>query len=163
MMSKIQIKKNKKSGPPNGNNSVSELRLDLVTGDWIAIAVGRAGRPHAYAKKDITELEDDITKCPFEDPQAHVNAPPILLYKNKKHSDWSLQIIPNKYPAFSHMKGCGEIYEEGPYLVREGRGYHEIIITRDHKKHLAMLTVAEVAEVLSAYKERYNLLKEDKC
>ncbi|OGZ60605.1 MAG: galactose-1-phosphate uridylyltransferase [Candidatus Spechtbacteria bacterium RIFCSPLOWO2_01_FULL_43_12] len=153
----------KKYNISNDHKRVSELRQDLVTGDWIAIATSRARRPQEYAKKGGKELEEDPAKCPFEDPQAHGNAPPLLVYKNKKHPDWSLQVIPNKYPAFTHMEGCGEIYEKGPYLVRDGRGYHEVIITRDHKKHLALLTIANVAEVLTAYKERYNALKGDKC
>lgn len=162
-MVKKKTSKNKKSKPVNPQKKVSELRRDLVTGDWIAIATGRAGKPRAFIKEDKSRLDTDITKCPFENPQAHGNKPPLLLYKNKKHPDWSLQVIPNKYPAFGHMEGCGDIQEVGPYLVRDGRGYHEVIITRDHKKHLALLALGEVAEVISAYKARYLVLKEDEC
>lgn len=161
----IQKKKgeNKKNISANKRESVSELRQDLVTGDWVTIATSRAGRPHIFAKKNKQELDTDISKCPFENPQASGNESPLLLYKNKKHKDWSLQVIPNKFPAFNHMAGCGEIREVGPYLTREGTGHHEVVITRDHKKHLALLTLKEVTEVVSSYKERHNALKEDKC
>ena len=140
------------------NNITSELRRDLVTGNWIVVARGRVARPHAG--KRIKEAEDSIETCPFEDPQASGNADPILVYKDGQ--DWSLQVIPNKFPAFSG-EGCPTIVKAGPYSVQEGLGYHEVIITRDHTNHLALLSPEKAAEVFRAYKERYLDLKEKEC
>jgi UDPglucose--hexose-1-phosphate uridylyltransferase len=39
-----------------------------------------------------------------------------------------------------------------------GNGFHEIIITRDHKKHLAIMPTENVVEVIKAYQERYLAL-----
>lgn len=150
----------KKNQKIRKSSSSSELRRDLVTGEWVLIAKGRAKRPHPQ-NKEVKELKTDKDSCPFEDPQASGNAPPVLMYKNKK--DWSLQIIPNKYPALTHFDGCGDIVQKGEYLVREGRGYHEVIITRDHDKHIALLSNREATEIVRAYHERYKVLKEDKC
>ena len=140
------------------NTSVSELRRDLVTGNWIVVAKGRSARPKAREREK--ETEDPIETCPFEDPKASGNADPVLIYRDGE--DWSLQVIPNKYPAF-FGQGCPTISKVGPYSVQDGLGYHEVIITRDHSKHLALLPAEKVTEVLRAYKERYLSLKKEEC
>jgi UDPglucose--hexose-1-phosphate uridylyltransferase len=142
----------------NKNGIVSELRRDLVTGNWIVVAKGRGARPHAGNREK--ESENPIKTCPFEDPKASGNEDPLLIYKDGE--DWSLQVIPNKYPAFAGGQ-CGVITKSGPYSVQDGRGFHEVIITRDHSKHIALLSQEKVAEVFRAYKERYLALKNDEC
>ena len=37
----------------------SELRQDIVSGDWILMATGRAKRPHAYKRKAVRSLNED--------------------------------------------------------------------------------------------------------
>ena len=39
-----------------------------------------------------------------------------------------------------------------------GTGYHELIVTRDHYKQLALLDSLEVAEVFDAFQDRYLTL-----
>jgi len=142
----------------NKNSPVSELRRDLVTGNWIVVAKSRGARPHPGKREK--DAEDPIETCPFEDPQASGNADSVLVYRDEE--DWSLQVIPNKYPAFAGGE-CGVITKVGPYSVQDGRGFHEVIITRDHTKHLAFLSQEKVAEVFRAYKERYLVLKDEEC
>lgn len=143
------------------NEAVSELRRDPVTGNWIVIAKGRAARPHG--KRDGEAVgEDDIQTCPFEDPKASGNFDPVLMYREKDGNDWSLQVIPNKFPAFAGG-GCPEITKVGPYAVQGGMGFHEVVITRDHEAHLALLTRRKVEEVLRAYRARYLALKDEEC
>lgn len=163
----------KKKQLRNGFKNVSELRQDLVSGEWVVIATGRARRPHFFARKKREKHKQPISKCPFEDPQASGNGEPLLIYYegNKKHRvkgakklvrEWSLQVIGNKYPAFG-PGDCSETYKEGPYTLMDGAGFHEVIITRDHKKHLALLSLEKTEEVLKAYQERYIALMEHKC
>lgn len=142
----------------NKNKPVSELRRDLVTGNWIVIAKGREERPHAHTAKQAPD--DPIESCPFEDPQASGNAEPVLMYKD--NIGWSLQVIPNKYPAFSGGQ-CGIITKIGPYSVQDGKGFHEVVITREHTKHLALLPKEKVEEIFRAYKDRYMSLKKEDC
>lgn len=147
------------SGPP-----VSELRQDLVTGEWVAIAQGRAKRPEAFIRQDRVTIQTSKRDCPLEDVQASGNAFPVLTYtKHDNPTDWSLQVIPNKYPAFTHHGTCGTVWNEGPFEVRDGHGFHEVIITRDHERHIALLSREEVSEVIRAYRARYLALKEDQC
>jgi len=152
--------------------NVSELRRDLVSGEWVLIATGRARRPHAFAQKKRIKDTKPISKCPFEDPQASGNGEPLLIYYEDKKKkvpgakklikEWSLQVIKNKYPAFG-PGDCSDEYKEGPYVLMDGAGFHEIIITRDHYKHLALLPLEKVEEVIRAYQERYLALMEHKC
>ncbi|GAG21678.1 unnamed protein product, partial [marine sediment metagenome] len=58
---------------------------------------------------------------------------------------------------------CADTRKEGPYNLMDGAGFHEVIITRDHKKHLALLSIEKVEEVIKAYQERYLALMEHKC
>ncbi len=44
----------------------------------------------------------------------------------------------------------------------QGNGFHEIVITRDHKKHLAIMPIEKVEEVIKAYQERYLALMNHK-
>lgn len=165
-------KVNKKRVRPRFEN-VSELRQDLVSGDWVLIATGRGKRPHTFIKEKRLRFEQPISECPFEDPQTTGHGEPLLIYyeKGKKHrvkdakkpiKEWSLQVIKNKYPAFG-PGDCSIIYKEGPYKLMDGAGFHEIIITRDHKKHFAVLPIKKVEEVIKAYQERYLALMEHKC
>lgn len=166
------------SSGKNKNAHVSELRKDLVTGNWIVIAKGRADRPIPYRNQE-QDREDPIETCPFENPKAYGNADPVLMFENEDQKDsprgpastrlgeageagWSLQVIPNKYPAFSGG-GCPTIVKKGPYDTQEGFGFHEVIITRDHTRHLALFSLERVHEVLRAYKERYLVLKNEEC
>ncbi|MBD3282043.1 MAG: DUF4921 family protein [Candidatus Portnoybacteria bacterium] len=169
----MQIPDFRKKRTRKGFKNVSELRKDLVSGEWVIIATGRAKRPKAYAKAKRKKFNQPISKCPFEDPQASGNGEPLLIYyeedkkkkvkrSNKKVKEWSLQVIQNKYPALG-PGDCSKIYKEGPYELMDGAGFHEVIITRDHEKHIALLPLDKVEEVVRAYQERYLFLKEHKC
>lgn len=157
----------------NGFQNVSELRKDLVSGDWVVIATGRGRRPHAFAQRKRIKDRQLISQCPFEDPQASGNGEPLLIYyeegktkrvkgAKKRIKEWSLQVIGNKYPAFG-PGDCSDYYKEGPYTLMDGAGFHEVIITRDHKKHIALLPLEKVEEIIKAYQERYLALMEHKC
>lgn len=132
----------------------SELRHDLVTGDWVVIATGRAKKPEDFVLDKRASIPEDPDKiCPFCHPEETGQEEDVLIYK-KGDSDWSLRVFPNKFPAFER-NGTPKHFEEGPYFGMEGTGYHELIVTRDHQKQIANLEVQEVAEIVDAYRERY--------
>lgn len=144
---KINKEKNKK------NDIASELRQDIVSGDWVVIATGRAKRPDDFA--DFRRVQDDkgIVNCLFEDPVATGQEKDVLMY-HKADGEWTLRVFPNKYPSFSSGRSAKSL-AEGPYFAMPGVGYHEIIVTRDHYKQLAVMELMEVAEVFDAYQDRY--------
>jgi UDPglucose--hexose-1-phosphate uridylyltransferase len=135
-------------------NFVSELRQDLVTGDWVVIATGRAKRPEDFASGMRAEIQEDPEKlCFFCYPKETGQEEDVLIYENES-KEWSLRVFPNKYPAFTRGK-ITRHFEEGPYFGMDGAGYHEVIVTRDHKKQIAELDVLRVAELVDAYQDRY--------
>lgn len=146
----------KKSVPrtTSSKKAVSQLRQDLVSGDWVVIATGRGKRPDDFREKDEEQKKDDPQKCLFCDPIATGQEPDVLIY-NTSDGGWSLRVFPNKYPAFARPAGRIAHKEEGPYFWMDGVGYHEVIVTRDHKKHIGLMDPLMVAEVLDAYQTRY--------
>lgn len=135
------------------NKKTTELRQDLVTGDWVVIATGRAKRPEEFASQKRESVLDDLSKpCFFCYPEETGQEKDVLIYE--RENGWSLRVFPNKYPAFAR-NGKAKHFEAGPYFGMEGVGYHELVVTRDHRKQLANLDKLEVAEVLDAYQERY--------
>ncbi len=143
---------------PKQRKAASQLRHDLTTGDWVVIATSRKTRPDDFSGDKLKEKpkeSGDAKKCLFCDPVASGQEPDVLIY-NTSDSDWSLRVFPNKYPAFSRpSSGRIRHKEEGPYFWMDGVGYHEIIVTRDHKKHIGQMDPLRVAEVFDAYQTRY--------
>ncbi len=143
-------KENKKT------ENLTELRQDPVTESWVVIAINRAKRPEDFIKKQKKEVQEDLTKkCFFCYPEETGQKKDTLIYQDSQ-GNWTLRVFPNKYPAFVRPKNEPIHHqEEGPYFKMQAVGYHEIVVTRDHKKQLANLDVMEVAEVIDAFQERY--------
>lgn len=140
----------------------SELRQDIVTSDWVVIATGRSKRPEDFSKINYSthDLVDskDVADCLFCDPIKSGQEKDVLIY-SKSDGDWSLRVFPNKYPAFSRGK-IPKPLGEGPYFAMTGTGYHEVIVTKDHFRHLPDLEIFELAEVFDAFSDRYlDLMK----
>lgn len=140
----------------DASEKISELRQDLVTGDWVVVSAIRGRRPDEFIKKDEdVDNQTDESQCLFCDPVASGQEKDNLIYETND-GDWSLRVFPNKFPAFANPKG-GVIRhkEEGPYFWMDSVGYHEVIVTRDHKKHIGQISPLAVAEILDAYQSRY--------
>ncbi len=137
---------------------VSEFRQDPISGDWILLAPLR-GAGQKFEGRAKTELAKD--KCPFENPAEFGNKPPVLVYQNNDGSDWFLQIIPNKYPAIEPLNHS-PVYSDELFKTQAGTGFHEIVIFRDHSRHLADFTKEEIKKILLAFQERYISLAKEK-
>jgi UDPglucose--hexose-1-phosphate uridylyltransferase len=151
------VKKSKKKFP-------SELRLDVVSGDWVVIATGRAKRPETFKKERRKIEEVPKEKCPF--CQIETQEKPILVFANGKKifgkkipKDWTTIVIPNKYPAFVKDKNLNAKME-GPYQIMNAVGLHELVVTRDHQKSMGQFDTHQIKEVIDTYQSRYlNLMK----
>ena len=118
------------------------------------IATGRAKRPDEFIEHhDEDTHADRMEECPFEDPVASGQEKDVLVYETGD-GEWSLRVFPNKYPALVRGRVPKEL-SEGPYSGCVGAGYHEVVVFRDHEKHIALLDKVRVAEIFDAYQERY--------
>ena len=137
----------------------SELRQDLVTGDWIIIVPGRA-KSHVFINKE-ERVVAPIESCPLEDPQkTGPDEPPSVIYRDK--SDWTLQIVANPYPALRHEEIQFVMANHGPYAVLPGIGRTDVLVPRDHNKNFPDFEPEKAFEVFKAFRERYLMLKNDK-
>ncbi len=151
--------------------NISELRQDLVSGDWVVIATGRGRRPHDFAKNRARQSPKTKDACPFEglvDTALYVSLKNSEIHTISQKSyellkrDWFLQVIPNKYPAFG--KGlCSVSRKNGPYSEEDGVGFHDVVVTRDHNRSIASMKTEEVAMIIRAYRDRYLQLKDSDC
>ena len=101
---------------------MSELRLDLATGEWVIIATERARRPHDFRRVDAAG-ETPLETCPFCPGREAMT--PGELYREPRDGPWSVRVVPNKFPALSPGGPEAEPDSAGPvgmFLRRPGRG-----------------------------------------
>ena len=153
---KDRIEKKDKIEKKGETSKISELRQDLVTGDWVVVSAIRGRRPDEFIKKEEeADVNHDGSQCLFCDPVASGQEEDVLIYETSD-GDWSLRVFPNKFPAFTRpVGGVVRHKEEGPYFWMDSVGYHEVIVTRDHEKHIGQMEPLAVAEILDAYQSRY--------
>ena len=140
---------------------MGEIRREIVSGDWVIVAPERAKRPHGFLKKNKARKRGPKKGCPFEDGAREAAWPPML--QSPKKGEWRAVIVPNKYPALPHRDVCAAPIVHGPYEALTAVGSHELLITRDHNKNIADLTLAEGTQVFELLKERYLSLAQDSC
>lgn len=150
----------------------SELRFDPVSKDWVVIATGRARRPETFRREpkngERQVWEDAQKKCPF-DELSDQECPTYALYRGKEMelptgkvcvpSKWTTIALPNKYPAFAPQESFTTRLV-GPYQAADGVGFHEVIVTKDHKKDIPQFTLAQTKEMVDLYHARYVALKD---
>ncbi len=140
---------------------MSELRQDLVSGDWIIMAPGRARRLHDMLPAKRRRLPTSKSKCPFENLRASGNWPPRFQYPAK--GPWKIAVMRNKYPALRRDERCAMEMRQGPYAYMEGIGHHDVVVTRDHTKDFASLSSAEATMLLRMVQQMHRRFRDDGC
>ncbi len=161
---------------------LNEFRQDLVSGEWVLFATGRARRPGAKEKQ--VPLDQSKDNCPFEDPEKAGNVV-IATYRPRadvepafwhegtgglcqrrrgqkagqfRHRDaWFAKIAKNKFPAVLEGE-VGPRKTVGPFAVTDAKGLHEIVIYRDHDRELHQYSQDELVQVFKIYQERYQAM-----
>ncbi len=144
---------------------LNEFRQDPVSGDWVLFATARGNKPQPKDAK----LFQTIDECPFEPQRLHEQEHPVAIYHNGQpvqdlSQDWTVVVFPNKYPSVSQTPPPVSHFSLSPPV--SGKGFHELVVTRDHEKHFGTFTKEEVAEIISVYADRYRFVaaqEEVKC
>jgi UDPglucose--hexose-1-phosphate uridylyltransferase len=141
---------------------MSELRQNFFTKEWVIIATERAKRPEELATnrpaQTVPALVEACPFCPGNESKAPVE---VMRFPANTSEPWAVRVCPNKFAALSsevhptrsvkHLRRCVE-----------GFGFHEVIVdSPDHSSCIALLPDAQVAKILSVYKDRYNALSVD--
>ena len=139
----------------------SELRYDMVSKDWVVVATGRARKPYTFKKNHKVGLPLSKKACPFEnlDSQEHPTAAffkgeKVVFKKAEIPLQWTIVAVPNKYPSFTPGRSLNE-RSIGPYRVMDGVGFHEVIVTKDHRKDVPQFKQSQVKELIDMYQDRY--------
>lgn len=144
--------------------NISELRQDIVSGEWVTIATGRAKRPQDFLQAPRKPFQQPKKECPFEE----LAEDPLLVFKKAADREqpgtkgWFIQVIKNKYPAFAEGT-CKIAHADGLYTKMDGAGHHEVVVTADHTRSLAEFTREESALLIEAYLKRFHDLKAREC
>ena len=139
-------------------NIIFQLRKDLVSGTWVLFSTKRDKRPDFSKKEEDKKESTENTKdCPFCKENIIDQEKDVLVYM-KEDGDWSLKVFPNKFPALSSEYKDINKRDHGPFEVIDGVGYHEVLVTEDHKKDIPDMEIIQIAEILDAYQERYLAL-----
>ncbi len=138
-----------------------ELRQNRFNKEWVLIATERAKRPEELkVKRDgVAALPAYSEKCPFC-PGNEKMAPPAVM-AIPGNGAWQVRVVPNKFAALSRE---GELWRkiERSHRTMNGVGIHEVIVeTPNHALTTALLPVESVAEILSAYLQRFTEISAD--
>lgn len=142
-----------------------ELRKDPIIGRWIIIATERGKRPSDFI---IDRNQAKGGFCPLCPGNENTTPREVLAYGNSSSRrpdspDWSLRVVPNKYPALV-IEGELNKQGEGLYDRMNGIGAHEVIIeTPDHNQSFTYLPPDKMLQVFLAYRDRLiDLGKDDR-
>jgi UDPglucose--hexose-1-phosphate uridylyltransferase len=132
-----------------------ELRLNLVTREWVIIATERAKRPTDFRSPylDRPSAPESSPACPFcpgnekKTPEEHLRL--------ADEKGWRIRVVANKYPA---LEGSGERTRRLDGLKRSisGVGVHEVII--EHQRHnlsTALFEDKHIEDLVLVYKNRF--------
>jgi UDPglucose--hexose-1-phosphate uridylyltransferase len=135
---------------------MSELRRDPIDGRWVLIAPERAARPSDILPHDPPPEAHDL--CPFCVGQERYTPPEITARRphggERDGPGWTVRVFPNRYPAL-RVEETVSREAVGTYDRMSGVGAHEVIVdSPDHTRDLAELDPAQIATVLSVFRER---------
>jgi UDPglucose--hexose-1-phosphate uridylyltransferase len=135
------------------NLTVSQLRLNPLTGRWVTIVAERAQRPSDFAPR-AAEIEADPGRpCPFCPGHDDATLTPL---DSVEHGDrWQMRVIPNLYPAFDGNTGF-VVHHLGPvHVTADASGVHEVFVyTPDHDGGVEQLSDADAADLMRVLQRR---------
>ncbi len=138
-----------------------ELRQNILTKEWVIIATERAKRPKDLVRQTAPKpVAHHVATCPFctgnED-----KTPPEILRVSGENGTWQVRVVANKFAALARDTQLARTIHRSRRSIA-GFGVHDVIIeTPDHAHTIALMDDAHVANVLRAYKSRYDELSLD--
>lgn len=139
---------------------MSELRLNLITREWVIIATERAKRPEEFRKlKNKRHLPAYLDSCPF--CPGNEQRTPDEIMRIPDNGDWKVRVTPNKFAALSSTISRERKNEDGRHLIT-GFGRHEVIIESPvHNMYIANMPAEDIAYLFRTYRERFIRIYED--
>jgi UDPglucose--hexose-1-phosphate uridylyltransferase len=135
------------------DSTVSQMRLNPLTGRWVTIVAERAQRPSDFAPRAREFEADPDRPCPFCPGNEEATLP--ALDTVDEGGSWRMRVIPNLYPAFDGDSGF-VVHHLGPvHVTAEASGIHEVFIyTPDHDGGLDRLDDHDAEEMMRLLQRR---------
>jgi len=133
----------------------SQLRLNPLTGRWVTVATGRTTRPDDFSRERQAVETGPRRPCPF--CPGHEESAPPALESYGGAGDWSLRVVPNRFPAFAGsepmtVRNLGPVFSHAP-----ASGIHEVFVfDRRHDTGWADLDDAQAGLVMTALRDRFE-------
>jgi UDPglucose--hexose-1-phosphate uridylyltransferase len=140
-----------------------ELRQNFFTKEWVIIATERAKRPEDLAahRPTVVDVPRYVEACPFCPGNEDKSPVEFSRYPADRSQPWAIRVVPNKYAALSSLVEPTRSLQHLRRTV-QGFGFHEVIIEDpDHSRCMALMTDAQVARILTVFKQRYDALSLD--
>jgi UDPglucose--hexose-1-phosphate uridylyltransferase len=141
---------------------MSELRLNVITKDWVVIAPERASRPSSVAQpKSRPPLPAYEPACPFCPGNEHLAEAEVERVAGAEPGSWRTRVVSNRYPALSPRHPLGSAHVGLRHRV-SGFGIHEVIIdTPRHDLPAAQQPLDQMAALVATYRNRYRACRAD--
>jgi len=139
-----------------------ELRQNFFTKEWVIIAKERAKRPEELAThrppKVVPPFVETCVFCPGNEAKT---PPEVQRLPSDSPTSWQVRIVPNKFGALSRDAKPTRVIRRS-HRTMEGFGVHDVIIdTPNHAEVVALMPQAHLANLIRAYKSRYDTLSHD--
>ena len=136
---------------------MSEMRQDILTGEWVLYASVRDKRPHDFMKTQYQKRTDII--CPFC-PGNETNTTETLDEMLDADGKWTVRAFSNRYPAVSQENS--PFHSEVLYQAKAGYGIHEVLVdTNRHEESMSSFTKMHFYDVFSLLKRRYEKMAQN--
>lgn len=145
---------------------MSELRLNILNGNWTVIAPERGRKPkrfNAERSADIRSLVPHDENCPFcpgNEPRFQID---LLDEMPAPNGGWQARLVENRYKIFDDLEGCSvapEPFEQrGMHYSYKGCGNHYLVLEHPlHNRVMGLMEPTEVSAVFELYAEADRLL-----
>lgn len=131
-----------------------ELRLNLITGEWVIIATERAKRPSDFRSyKEKRYPAEHMDSCPF--CAGNENKTPPEIMRVPSEGGWKVRVTQNKFAALN-SEGERLRFNDGLKHSITGVGRHEVIVESPlHNMNPALMDTEDLADVIRVYKNRF--------
>jgi UDPglucose--hexose-1-phosphate uridylyltransferase len=139
---------------------MSEIRQDPTIKEWVIIASERRKRLSDFVHQvSKPEKPPFVSSCPYCPGNEKMTPTAVLCYTDSSAGGWQIRVVNNRFPAVTPKGDTSRHLENGCFLSLDGVGFHEVIVeTPAHNKPLALMNDAEIAQVLRAYRQRYEAM-----
>lgn len=134
---------------------MSEIRLNILTREWVIISAERARRPTDYIDtREKKAVPAHMPSCPFCLGNERKTADEY--FRLSEDGGWQIRVVANRYPALS-LEGERRQSVDGLKRSITAVGRHEIIIeTPAHDLDIASYGLKHIEELILIYRGRFN-------